>query len=77
MVRLATILTAGSFRSINPKDCKVSSNTEHKDGQRAVAVLPPAYLSKKLTAPIPAKDGGTLRTNWKCAEYHDRDRPGA
>jgi hypothetical protein len=33
------------------------------------AVLPPAYLSKKLTPPIPTKDGGTLRTILEACEY--------
>jgi hypothetical protein len=33
------------------------------------AVLPPAYLSKKLTPPIPSKDGGTLRTIGEACEY--------
>jgi hypothetical protein len=29
----------------------------------------PAYLSKKLTPPIPTKDGGTLRTILEACEY--------
>jgi len=33
------------------------------------AMLRPAYLSKKLTSPIPTKDGGTLRTNLEACEY--------
>src|SRR5258707_15636526 len=33
------------------------------------AVLPPAYLSKKLTPPTPTKDGGTLRTILEACEY--------
>jgi len=33
------------------------------------AVLRPAYLSKKLTPPIPTKDGGTLRTILEAYEY--------
>jgi hypothetical protein len=33
------------------------------------AALPPAYLSKKLTPPIPTKDGGTLRTILEACEY--------
>jgi len=32
-------------------------------------MLPPAYLSKKLTSPIPTKDGGTLRTILEACEY--------
>jgi hypothetical protein len=39
--------------------------------------LPPAYLSKKLTQPLPIKDGGVLRTIGEAANYilalpHDR-----
>jgi len=33
------------------------------------AMLRPAYLSKKLTSPIPTKDGGTLRTILEACEY--------
>jgi hypothetical protein len=33
------------------------------------AMLRPAYLSKKLTPPIPTKDGGTLRTILQACEY--------
>ena len=33
------------------------------------AMLPPAYLSKKLTSPIPTKDGGTLHTILEACEY--------
>jgi hypothetical protein len=33
------------------------------------AVLPPGYLSKKLTPPTPTKDGGTLRTILEACEY--------
>ena len=33
------------------------------------AMLRPAYLSKKLTPPIPTKDGGTLRTILEAYEY--------
>ena len=29
----------------------------------------PEYLSKKLTSPIPTKDGGTLRTILEACEY--------
>jgi hypothetical protein len=32
-------------------------------------MLRPAYLSKKLTPPIPTKDGGTLRTILQACEY--------
>ena len=32
-------------------------------------LLRPAYLSKKLTSPIPTKDGGTLRTILEACEY--------
>ena len=32
-------------------------------------MLPPAYLSKKLTSPIPTKDGGTLHTILEACEY--------
>jgi hypothetical protein len=32
-------------------------------------MLSPAYLSKKLTHPIPTKDGGTLRTVREACEY--------
>jgi hypothetical protein len=32
-------------------------------------MLRPAYLSKKLTPPIPTKDGGTLRTILEACEY--------
>ena len=32
-------------------------------------MLRPAYLSKKLTPPIPTKDGGTLRTILQASEY--------
>jgi hypothetical protein len=32
-------------------------------------MLRPAYLSKKLTHPIPTKDGGTLRTVREACEY--------
>ena len=32
-------------------------------------MLRPAYLSKKLTSPIPTKDGGTLRTILEACEY--------
>jgi hypothetical protein len=32
-------------------------------------MLRPAYLSKKLTPPIPTKDGGTLRTIVQACEY--------
>ena len=32
-------------------------------------MLHPAYLSKKLTPPIPTKDGGTLRTILEACEY--------
>jgi len=32
-------------------------------------MLPPAYLSEKLTSPIPTKDGGTLRTILEACEY--------
>jgi hypothetical protein len=32
-------------------------------------MLRPAYLSKKLTPPIPTKDGGTLRTILEAYEY--------
>jgi hypothetical protein len=32
-------------------------------------MLRPAYLSKKLTPPIPTKDGGTLRTIREACEY--------
>ena len=35
------------------------------------AMLRPAYLSKKLTSPIPAKDGGTLRTVLSARAYQD------
>jgi hypothetical protein len=31
--------------------------------------LRPAYLSKRLTPPIPTKDGGTLRTILEACEY--------
>ena len=33
------------------------------------AMLRPAYLSKKLTSPIPTKDGGTVRTILEACEY--------
>ena len=33
------------------------------------AMLRPVYLSKKLTPPIPTKDGGTLRTIQEGCEY--------
>ena len=33
------------------------------------AMLRAAYLSKKLTPPIPTKDGGTLRTILEACEY--------
>jgi hypothetical protein len=32
-------------------------------------MLRPAYLSKKLTPPIPTKDGGTLRTILQACAY--------
>jgi len=32
-------------------------------------MLRPAYLSKKLTPPVPTKDGGTLRTIQEACEY--------
>ena len=32
-------------------------------------MLPPAYLSRKLTSPLPTKDGGTLRTIGGACEY--------
>jgi hypothetical protein len=32
-------------------------------------LLRPAYLSQKLTRPIPTKDGGTLRTVAEAREY--------
>ena len=32
-------------------------------------MLPPAYLSRKLTSPLPTKDGGTLRTIGDACEY--------
>ena len=32
-------------------------------------MLRSAYLSKKLTSPIPTKDGGTLRTILEACEY--------
>jgi len=32
-------------------------------------MLRPAYLSKKLTPPIPTKDGGTLRTILEACKY--------
>jgi hypothetical protein len=32
-------------------------------------MLSPAYFSKKLTPPIPTKDGGTLRTILDAREY--------
>jgi len=32
-------------------------------------MLRPAYLSKKLSPPIPTKDGGTLRTILEACEY--------
>jgi hypothetical protein len=31
--------------------------------------LPPAYLSKKLTQPLPTKDGAVLRTIGEAANY--------
>jgi hypothetical protein len=33
------------------------------------AMLRPAYLSRKLTSPLPTKDGGTLRTIGEACEY--------
>jgi len=33
------------------------------------AMLSSAYLSRKLTSPIPTKDGGTLRTIGEACEY--------
>jgi hypothetical protein len=33
------------------------------------AMLRPAYTSKKLTQPVPTKDGGTLRTILEACEY--------
>jgi hypothetical protein len=32
-------------------------------------MLRPAYLSRKLTSPLPTKDGGTLRTIGEACEY--------
>jgi hypothetical protein len=32
-------------------------------------MLPPAYLAKKLTRPLPIKGGGILRTTGEAAEY--------
>src|SRR6266567_2983116 len=32
-------------------------------------MLSPAYLSRKLTSPLPTKDGGTLRTIGEACEY--------
>src|SRR6266566_1321500 len=32
-------------------------------------MLSPAYLSTKLTSPLPTKDGGTLRTIGEACEY--------
>jgi hypothetical protein len=32
-------------------------------------MLPPAYLSRKLTSPLPTKDGGTLHTIGEACEY--------
>jgi len=32
-------------------------------------MLRPAYTSKKLTQPVPTKDGGTLRTILEACEY--------
>src|SRR5262249_13312010 len=32
-------------------------------------MFPPAYLSRKLTSPLPTKDGGTLRTIGDACEY--------
>jgi len=32
-------------------------------------MLPPAYLSRKLTSPLPTKDGGTLTTIGEACEY--------
>jgi hypothetical protein len=32
-------------------------------------MLRPAYLSRKLTRPLPTKDGGTLRTIGEACDY--------
>jgi hypothetical protein len=34
-----------------------------------IAMLRPEYLSRKLTSPLPTKDGGTLRTIGEACEY--------
>jgi hypothetical protein len=49
---------------------KFTSRTVRRDPPPHLqAMLRSAYLSKKLTSPIPTKDGGTLRTILKACEY--------